>query len=540
MESETGVQPVKPGHWAATSQKMRANYRDFIGDSRLAITNAREVPFPVGHTPFVLRASRPVLLTKGRPKATESTLFVPPTDQAVHALTTLEERGLGLSIPPQRQPLSRMPSYQYHFVVMAKESSRYGFIKHIDSVSVPFDGESDADDTADPVHYRVAMTDVTQVIPLPDNPLTWTSIAYILWDEVDPELFTPEQERALVDWLHWGGQLIISGPDSLDSLQNSFLEPYLPATSGGPRTIQADDKSLADLNAAWTISTETIKGEPLKPSAPWSAIKLDIRPEASALPGTGELFAERQRGPRPHRCFRHATWRARPHQLAPWIPKLIQRLPAAPATAQYRKGYFGDVTLAWADETLAGRRLDARLTTNLRYFARDLGVDTAYHFEEVQDPTIQIPQFNQFGQQEIPRQYKEPEHVGGIGAWNDFSATADAARTALREAAGVEVPDAAFVVMCLAVYLVALVPLNWLIFHAIGRVEWAWIAAPHHRRRRHVRRRASGAAGHRLRPRPNRNRPARAAARTSRERTSRATRHSTRRSRRPTTSNSAT
>ena len=83
--------------------------------------------------------------------------------------------------------------------------------------------------------------DVQKSIPLSDNPLTWTSIAYILWDEVDPQLFTPEQERALVDWLHWGGQLIISGPDSLDSLKDSFLAPYLPADSGGARTIAADD-----------------------------------------------------------------------------------------------------------------------------------------------------------------------------------------------------------------------------------------------------------------------------------------------------------
>jgi hypothetical protein len=145
---------------------------------------------------------------------------------------------------------------------------------------------------------------------------------------------------------------------------------------------------------------------------------------------------------------------------------------------EYRPGAFLGVTLAWADEALATRRLDARLTTNLRYFARDLGVDTAYRLEEVRDEFTQGVQFNQFGQQEIIREYRPPEHAGGIGAWNDFNATANAAREALREAAGVEVPGAAFVVLCLAAYLVALVPLNWLVFHTAGRVEWAWIAAP--------------------------------------------------------------
>jgi hypothetical protein len=59
-----------------------------------------------------------------------------------------------------------------------------------------------------------------------------------------------------------------------------------------------------------------------------------------------------------------------------------------------------------------------------------------------------------------------------------MSAPANAARESLREAAGVEVPRASFVVICVAVYLVVLVPLNWLFFRAIGHVEWAWIVAP--------------------------------------------------------------
>jgi hypothetical protein len=76
------------------------------------------------------------------------------------------------------------------------------------------------------------------------------------------------------------------------------------------------------------------------------------------------------------------------------------------------------------------------------------------------------------------REYVPPAEAGGLGAWNDFSATANAARGALRTAAGVEVPNSSFVVVCLAAYLTVLVPLNWLVFHALRRVEWAWIAAP--------------------------------------------------------------
>ena len=95
-----------------------------------------------------------------------------------------------------------MPSYQYFFVVLAKQPGRYALLKTLDSVSVPWDGETEADDTDDPLHYRVVMLPVERSILLSDNALTWTSTAYMLWDEVDPKLFTPEQQRA-----RWTGSI---------------------------------------------------------------------------------------------------------------------------------------------------------------------------------------------------------------------------------------------------------------------------------------------------------------------------------------------
>ncbi len=470
---------VKPGHWSAASQRMRANYRDFVGDLRLAVVNAKNDPYPIAQTPYVLAARRPVLLTRGRPKATDSTFFVPETAKAIRLATQLEERGLGMRLN-SASSLSVMPSYQYHFVVLAKESSRYGYLKTLDAVNVPFGGESDVDDLEDTLHYRVVSLIASQSVPLPDNPLTWTSIAYVLWDEVDPQLFTADEQRALVDWLHWGGQLIVSGPDSLDLLKGSFLDAYLPADSAGPRTIGVDDPALDELNEHWLISSLTNRREMLQPTVPWSAVTLDIRDGAAAVPNTGELFAERRVGR--GRIVVSAMQLAE-RDLVNWrtgFDSLFNAVLLRRPPREYRPGYFGDVTLAWADEQYKDRRLDARLTTNLRYLARDLGVDTSYRYEELSDELA--GQFNFFGQaagQQPPlRAYRPPASVGGIGAWNDFNATAGAARTALREAAGVEVPGAGFVVLCLASYLVVLVPLNWLIFHTLGRIEWAWIAAP--------------------------------------------------------------
>lgn len=496
-EPKVPLPPVKPGHWATASQEITANNQDFVGDSRLSVVDGQYRPYPVASTPFYVRSSRPVLLAKGRPKSTQTTFFIPQSGQTVRIALDLEERARGSGPAQSVTPLVQMPSYQYNFVVLAKSPSRYSYIKTIDSVKSPFNGETDVDNTEEALHYLVVELGADQLTSLPDNPLTWTSVAYVLWDQIDPgEPFPAEQKKSLVDWIHWGGQLIINGPDSLDLLKGSFLDPYLPATSGGTRKFDAADKDLAELGTSWMISTAAVPGVPLHPTAAWSGIQLNVRPGATALPNTGGLFVERQVGrgrivvsaiQLSERDF--INWRS---GFEGFFNACLLRRPPR----KYYPGHFGGATVNWADSELKERRLDASLNSNIYFFARDLGVATSYHREPLPDDSSQQPQQvspylrgrmnrrapnpnNAFtADQPTPGEYRPPEGQGGVGAWNDYSATANAARKSLREAAGVEVPDARFVVLCLAGYLTALVPLNWLVFRSIGRVEWAWIAAP--------------------------------------------------------------
>lgn len=475
-DPEVAIPPVKPGHWVTSTQRQTAVYQDFVGQSQLSVVNGQNEIYPVPGTPLAVRATRPVALFKGRPKDIENTFLVPDVNRSVQVATELTKRGFGDSIR-QRVGTLRMPSYQYQFVILAKEPNRYGFVKTLDSVEVPFDGESDFDSTEDPVHYRVVTPAVDRVIPLPDNALTWTTIAYLLWDEVDPALFTAEQERALTDWLHWGGQLIISGPDSLDLLKGSFLEPLLPATSGGSRAVAADDPALAELNRGWMISPRRGASVLLAPTVPWSGVKLNVRPKGRAIWSTGGLLVERAVGR--GRIVVSAVQLAE-RDLINWsqgFESLFNACLLRRPRRKYEEGNFGDVTLSWVGPEFADRRLDAKLTTGMRYLARDVGVDTNYHWVDADTGNNQL-QLGPYANQQRIQEHHAPDHAGGIGAWNDFSATANAARDALAEAAGVEVPGTSFVVLCLAAYLIVLVPLNWLLFQALGRIEWAWVAAP--------------------------------------------------------------
>ena len=311
------------------------------------------------------------------------------------ASRSISKNAASVPVPPQAQtPLVPMPSYQYNFVVLAKSPSRYSYIKTIDSVKSPFNGESDEDNTEEAVHYIVVELTADQLALLPDNPLTWTSVAYVLWDQIDPgEPFPAEQKKALVDWIHWGGQLIISGPDSLDLLKGSFLDPYLPATSGGTRKFDAADKDLAELSASWMISTKTVPGVPLHPTA-----AVVGHPTQSASPA-------RRACRTPAVCSSNARSAAAASSFPPSNFPSATSSTGAPASKasstpacsagqprKYYPGHFGGATVTWADDSLRERRLDASLNTNLYYFARDLGVATSYHHEPSADARAQLMQ----------------------------------------------------------------------------------------------------------------------------------------------------
>ncbi|MEX2317307.1 MAG: hypothetical protein WD669_09160 [Pirellulales bacterium] len=491
-------QHVKPGHWASASQRMQARERDFFGHTRTAVYDEKKTQLPIEETPFRLQSTRPAALAKGTTKFVDSTFFVPQSvpqgDEKTAMLTTeFDEGGLGFA-RPWTATLQLMLPHQYHFVVLAKEPDRYSLIKTLDSIQSPYKGEPGVPymsfDPRESVHYRVSLLEPLRSVPLPDSPLMWTSIAYLLWDEVDPEPFTPEQERALVDWLHWGGQLIVNGPDSLDLIRGSFLEPFMPATSGGPREIAASD--LRTLSENWTISAPRRTGVHLQPVTPWSGITLTLTPTAGAdkslWESTGGLLAERTVG---RGRVVVSAMQLSERELANWgsgFQSLFNACILRRPPRVYRQVDIDTASLVWdttSDPSLKDRRLDARLNTALRFFTRDLGVETSYQWgQQGRDVPVQPTRRTRYSMGPAPAgmgqqtEYLPPSNPGGIGAWNDFNDTARDARAALREAAGVDVPNRTFVVASLAAYLIVLVPINWLVFHMLGRVEWAWIAAP--------------------------------------------------------------
>ncbi len=272
-----------------------------------------------------------------------------------------------------------MKAYQYHLVVLAQQPYRYRLLERLDSARAPHaSNSSDVDNGLR--YYEVIAPPLEKPVALPSNVLAWTSIAYVVWDDVDPSLLSPEQQQAMVDWLHWGGQLIISGPKSLDQLRDkTFLGSYLPATAGEPLFITAE--MLGPLNQRWTLPVHGQPEQPLAAASPWSGVTLDPQDDANVLVDSGgsdrkPLVVERRvgRGRIVVTAFPLAQ-----RELWSWPSFdgflnacLLRRPPRVFSSTQYT----GDLNVDWASQP--ERLRDPFLVTQSRFLSRDWNAETGF------------------------------------------------------------------------------------------------------------------------------------------------------------------
>ena len=493
-DSETALCWYKPGHWTSVTLDAKANNFDVVGQLQVSLADRDGQEIPLLGLPYSLVESRDVALPKGQQKVLHSTLFVPVQNQepvargqslqaALTQATATQPKtvnatylisGRGGKRFESSWPLARMPSYQYHFAVLSLTPERYVSLRTKDSIKPPCDS---FENRLDSNHYRVSLLKVGRNVSLPAEAMFWTSIAYVLWDDVEPGSLSPQQQKALVDWLHWGGQLIVSGPATLDGLRDSFLSDYLPAADGGNWDLNPAD--FDEINANFALP----EYGKLTPSGEWTGVKLKLASKSRFLPGTGKLFAERRVGR--GRVVVSAI-RLSDRDLTTWrgFDELLNACLLRRPPREYRVNQMGETELLWATESPQSPHnrkdpFDAALTCGLRYFTRDTDVgldDYAPDIRKLPDITGADTVID-YGNS--PAALDDTGAVGsGMAAWRNFCPAATQARAALQNAARVEIPNRMFVVWVVGLYLLILVPLNWAVFGALGRVEWAWAAAP--------------------------------------------------------------
>lgn len=477
---ETVGASVKPGHWSVASIDVTANKFD-LPNGELTTQ-----PLKLDGMPFRMGSSRDALLSKGQKKSLPIVLFVPP-GRSTQSIDARISRGGGGIIEQKATGVARMPEHQFHFVVLTDKPNAYNYLAQLPSMR-PHQWNAGLQMAA---FYRVHVPDLqVESVPLPDTSLCWTSTAFLLLDGLPSEALDPQQQSALIDWLHWGGQLVVSGPGTLDLLKGGFLDSFLPAQPGRDITLsEADVQSFAE---DWTPDKTGRRDLNLSLAEDISAKELlideddpAIRVLATTSSDSGEIPMAVERSVGRGRIVITAFSLSQKEFIPPaWnaFDSFFNACILLRPPRRYSWGSFGEeLNARWVSSRYSGA--EPRLQSRIRYFSRDakapLGAVTI-DGEEIEsfDGILIDDQSTGTILRSAFDDEEDAIHGPGVAGWSDFNIASATARETLRKAAGIVIPDGSFVLRMLAIYVVVLVPVNWLIFRLIGRVEWAWIAAP--------------------------------------------------------------
>jgi hypothetical protein len=484
---------IKANHWTMVGLEMRANHEDYDGSLQTR-------PVMLADQPHEMIYRRDARLIKSQRARLTMPIFLPKIPKEI---------GFQLIRPEAiRQDeewpasLKTLEPHQQMVIVLSKEANdKFARWSQLRSTLPSVTQREDAVQMDKQRYYRMVLPLDPDKPLLSPHPLTWSPISHVIWDAMPPEIIGTGQQQAIVDWLHWGGQLIVvggAGP-AFVPLRESFLAPYLPAEPSGENVMRSGDE-LTALSEAYPPSAavrEPDESVPLnvsvsqawddfgrryKPPAPIMATAkkplfitgLAPKPGATVIPLGGEgnppLAVEWKVGR--GRVLMLAISLSDP-DLIGWpgydtlIRRVVLRRPEEKQLNPMGQDRNTGLLIPARYEPLNGNDL-----TTVRYLSRDLGAPTRQALDEdgkpiTRDSSVSMTSVDLFSS-EVP-----------VGEWLDSAALPSLSRTVLENASGIEIPGRDFVLKVILAYILVLVPLNYLICrYLLGRREWAWVVVP--------------------------------------------------------------
>src|SRR5262245_10595507 len=361
----------KPNHWTMFQLDLIANNSDETVELRTGFESLLD-------TPHSIHYRRLVHLLKEQNRYVRLPVFLPEGRKGKSVEVGLYRPGGVLELNPpglNREPCTLLGPEQFLIVTLSITPDNYRFLNNMQCV-VP---GSEADDN-EPIPQRRYFLLVSQFHPtrpsLAETVLGWSTTSYVIWDDLDPSLLSKRQQDALIDWIHLGGQLIVSGGSAATRLEQSFLAEYLPADVVG----SAQMEDLIELSTRYSTAKSIqhlqaqIKPINILPGKPVYMARLSPRPESEPLQpkdkvGDVPLVVERRIG----------RGRIVMAAFSLYQPELVQGWKEAYDTFWRERLFKIDETLPVAtfqpgSEGRTYVRLPARKLSQFRMIARDLGV----------------------------------------------------------------------------------------------------------------------------------------------------------------------
>ena len=480
---------IKPGHWYQTRHKLKANFGDEALVASIFEIDRDENPISPWTQGIPMQFERNLSLAKGQEKTIELKVLQPEdirpmdpsgtTNPNVSIFTRYALRSIGSPLLEESFLLKPMSPYQYDMLVLSREVSPFTFWRGLDCIVWPL-YEQDGKFRVTP-HRIIDISEEELSNSFPNQLATMTSISHVVLNDASISRLNEEQQTAFRDWIHFGGTLIINGPEALASVEGSFLRSLAPLEQTSPGAFSDDMIDL--LNNSWSLrfakgeripfASEVLRSKamqiPLLQGTLASAQTDQANSEGNAarearwVPELEGLVAERLVGqgrivmtayPMNNAMF--VNWPS----YSAMIHNGILRKPARTASLglEPRVEYVGPYE---------GSEMNPSHNTRLRIWARDLDDSTMRNRGEVLSTSAK----SELESKTKPKQTS-------YGAWNSRSRIVENATDTLRASSGINVPLVNSVIKWLAAYLLVLVPLNWIVFRLLGKLEYAWAAAP--------------------------------------------------------------
>ena len=479
LDTKTGF--AHPHSWVQTQQKIKASGKD----EQLELTYQQALVTANFDNQFIDRSSteseigeanvgstfsRPVSLAAGQQKSVEQTLFVPQASRTnmmsgldmslnrAYIHSDIRDRQFGTLLQRKLVSIDLLADYQTQFVVLGDVVERQTFWSRMSVTKWP---SSDLVLGSVQPYQCVYITSDDAKINLPSQLHGWLSTSTVCWNDTSAEQLTLEQRTAMLDWLFSGGRLIVNGPVCIDGLANSFLSDLLPLQDLRNDATQAEiladrfnkfslgrvaGRDVDDANKALGSATQQV----VAASISGQLCRAKLTASAAWVPGCDLMLAECRVGSG-RICM--STFDLAAEGLTRWdsygafLHAAAFRLP----TRHWQDGQNPGFVF---ESPHIGRERALAVYSNLNLASRDLGIN----------PT-------QSAANRTAIRRVDPQ-------WNDSSAFSSFAVSLLQSSSGITVPKVPRVTQLLAIYLVILVPANWLVFRLLNRLEWAWVAIP--------------------------------------------------------------
>jgi hypothetical protein len=488
---------VKAYHWSTLTLEVKANEEDYEGALRSYPVRLVGMPHEVSY----LREAR--LIKDQQAHLAMQVMLTRPVPKE-WALDLVRAGALRPDASWQASLMNLEP-HQMLVMVLSKEGTNQFATWNRMSAMIPGQAENDGGEIEKQRYYRLVLPADPEKVLLSPHPLVWSTISHVIWDGLPPDTLSVSQQQAMLDWLHWGGQLVITGgagaPFAL--FRESFLGPYLPADATG-ETVPLAEADLRPLSQSYRppthpaspgdqtqpvpLTTEEAVDRfarayqppaPIRP-APSRPVYLSVlRPDpgASTIP-LGEsspalLAVERRVG---RGRITMLTINPNDPSILAWpgldtlVRRVVLRRPEEPVVGP---GGFDGFRF---QPPRRGRLLGQELSW-YRVASRDIGgppvtASTGSAAEERGGaPPTSRPEDPDF---ETPW-----NRISGVADWRDSARMPVLCRDLLKEASGITIPSPLFVMKVILAYLIAIVPLNWLVCRFLfNRREWAWLVVP--------------------------------------------------------------